>query len=69
MYNYEIILFWSKDDHCFVAEIPELNGCYAHGADEIEALKNISEAKELWLQTAREFGDPIPEPKGRLIFA
>ncbi len=67
--NYEIVMFWSKTDDCFIAEIPELPGCIAHGADEFEALKNITEAKSLWIKTAIEFGDEVPIAKGRLIFA
>ncbi len=69
MYNYEIILYFSKADLCFVAEIPELNGCIAHGETEYDAIKNVNEAKELWLETAKEFKVVIPEPKGRLVFA
>lgn len=69
MNNYEIIMYWDKTDNCFIAEIPELSGCIAHGNTEFEALENIRQAKELWIKTAREFGDKIPEPKGRLVFA
>lgn len=69
MYNFEIILYWNKEDNCFVAEIPELPGCIAHGKDEFEALNNVKSAKELWIETAKEFGDSIPEPKGKLFFA
>lgn len=69
MYKYEIIIHWSEEDKAFVAEVPELPGCSAHGNDYDEALKNIKEAIELWIETAKEFNDPIPEPKGRLLFA
>jgi predicted RNase H-like HicB family nuclease len=69
MYKYEIILYWSKEDNCFIAEVPELPGCISHGVTENDAINNIKEAQELWLETAKEFGDPIPEPKGRLIYA
>lgn len=69
MYKYEIILYWSKEDKCFIAEVPELPGCTSHGVTEVEAIENIRIAQKLWLETASEFGDPIPEPKGRLIFA
>ena len=70
MDKYEIIIYWSDEDHAFIAEIPELPGCMAHGETQNSALKNIKEAMQLWLKTAREFGDPIPHPKGRrLIFA
>ena len=69
MYYYEILMYWSKEDNCFLAEIPELDGCVAHGENEYEALKNINQAKELWLETSKEFGEEIPIPKGRLFFA
>jgi predicted RNase H-like HicB family nuclease len=69
-YKYELILYWSKEDSAFIAEIPELPGCMAHGASQEEALANIHEAIQLWIDTATEFGDPIPEPKGhRLMYA
>ena len=70
MDRYEIIIFWSAEDDSFVAEVPELPGCVAHGSTQEEALANVTQATRLWLDTAKEFGDPIPEPKGRrLIFA
>jgi predicted RNase H-like HicB family nuclease len=70
MQKYEIIMFWSNEDNVFVAEVPELPGCMAHGETEESALANVKEAIRLWIDTAREFGDPIPEPKGRrLLYA
>ena len=70
MHKYEIIIYWSNEDGVFVAEVPELPGCAAHGSSQEEALRNINQAMDLWLETAREFGDPIPEPKGeRLMLA
>ena len=70
MHRYEIIIYWSREDQVFVAEIPELPGCMAHGNTQQEALSNANEAIQLWIDTAQEFGDPIPEPKEqRLIFA
>lgn len=70
MNKYEIILYWSNDDNTYIAEVPELPGCMAHGDTQESALKNINQAIELWIETAKEFGDPIPEPKGRrLVFA
>jgi len=70
MDKYEVIIFWSAEDEAFVAEVPELPGCMAHGATQEEALANAKAAENLWLATAKEFGDPIPEPKGRrLVFA
>ena len=70
MYRYEVIIYWSNADDTFVAEVPELPGCMAHGDTQKAALRNINEAMALWIDTAREFGDPIPEPKGeRLMLA
>lgn len=69
MYKYEVILYWSKEDNCFIAEVPELPGCISHGKTDMEALENVKDAQKLWIETAEEFGDPIPEPKGRLMFA
>ena len=68
--KYEIIIFWSDEDHSFVAEAPELPGCMAHGNTYSSALANLKKAMTLWIETANEFGDPIPVPKGRrLAFA
>jgi len=63
MYKYEIILYWSREDQVFVAEVPELPGCMAHGNSQEDALANINQAIGLWIDTARELGDPVPEPK------
>jgi predicted RNase H-like HicB family nuclease len=54
MNNYEIIMYWDNNDSCFIAEIPELPGCIAHGMTEADALRSIQEAKALWLETATE---------------
>lgn len=67
--KYEIIIYWSKDDQAFIAEVPELPGAAADGATYDEALANVQVIIEEWLETARELGRPIPEPKGRLMFA
>lgn len=70
MNKYEIIIYWSDVDQIYIAEVPELPGCLAHGSTQEEALINVQEAIQLWMNTAKEFGDPIPEPKGhKLIFA
>ncbi len=70
MHKYEIILYWSNEDQAVIAQVPELPGCMAHGNDQESALQNVNEAMQLWIDTAREFGDPVPEPKGeRLMFA
>ena len=68
--RYEIIIFWSDEDAAFVADVPELPGCMAHGSSHAEALANAEQAVELWIETARELGRPIPEAKGRrLLYA
>ena len=70
MHKYEIIIYWSNQDQVFVAEIPELPGCMAHGETQQAALAQANEAIQLWIDTAKEFGDPVPEPKGeRLMLA
>ena len=62
---------WSNEDQAFVAEVPELPGCMSHGdSQETAPLRQINEAMQLWIDAAREFGDPIPQPKGeRLMLA
>lgn len=70
MSKYEIIIFWSEEDKLYIADVPELAGCMAHGNSQEAALANAKQAIELWIATAKEFGDPIPKPKGqRLVFA
>ena len=70
MYKYEIILYWSNGDDAFVAEVPELPGCMAHGRTQEAALREIKEAMRLWIESAHERDEPVPEPKGeRLMFA
>lgn len=69
-HKYEIIIYWSNEDQTYVAEVPELPGCMAHGETHESALANANEAIQLWIDTAQEFGDPVPEPKGqRLMLA
>ncbi len=68
--KYEIIIFWSNEDEAFVADVPELPGCMAHGSTHAESLGNAEEAIALWVETARELDRPVPQPKGRrLVFA
>jgi predicted RNase H-like HicB family nuclease len=67
--RYEIILYWSAEDQAYIAEVPELPGCAADGATYQAALENVHVMIEQWIQTARELGREIPEPKGRLRFA
>jgi predicted RNase H-like HicB family nuclease len=67
--RYEIIIYWSDEDQTYLAEVPELPGCVADGATYQEAIANAETIIQEWLDTAREIGRPIPEPKGRLIYA
>ena len=69
MNRYEIIIYWSDEDKAFIAEVPELPGCQADGLTYQEALQNVETMTREWIETARELGRPIPEPKGRLIYA
>ncbi len=69
MSKYEIIIYWSEEDKAFIAEVPELAGCMADGATYKEALANAEIIIDDWLETARDLGRQIPEPKGRLVFA
>ncbi len=69
MIRYELIIYWSKDDGAFLAEVPELLGCTADGRSYREALENVERVIEEWIETARELGRAIPEPRGRLLFA
>jgi predicted RNase H-like HicB family nuclease len=70
MDRYEIIIYWSDDDQAFVADVPEVPGCMAYGNTHEDALANAKAAVQHWIATAREFGDPVPVPKGRrLAFA
>jgi len=69
-HRYEIIIYWSNEDQAYIAEVPELPGCMAHGDTHESALANANEAIQLWIDTAQEFGDQVPEPKGqRLMLA
>ena len=67
VHRFEISILWSNEDEAFIADVPELPGCKAHGSSQKEALEKAQEAIELWLDTAREFGNPLPEPKGRRL--
>jgi predicted RNase H-like HicB family nuclease len=69
MSKYELIIYWSKEDEAFVVEVPELPGCMADGATYAEAVANAQVIIAEWIETARQMGRPIPEPKGRLVYA
>ena len=68
MIKYEVILYWSAEDDAFIAEVPELPGCMADGATYREALENVEQIAQEWLETARELGREIPVPKGKLVY-
>jgi predicted RNase H-like HicB family nuclease len=67
--QYEIILYWSKVDQAYIAEVPELAGCAADGETYREALANAEIVIQEWIETAHELGRAVPEPRGRLIYA
>ena len=67
--RYEIIIYWSREDHAFLAEVPELSGCMADGASYEEALANAQLVIAEWIETAQAIGRPIPEPEGKLAYA
>ncbi len=67
--RYELIIYWSKADDCFVVEIPELPGCMSDGQTYADAVKNAETVIDEWMTTARELGRPIPEPRGKLAYA
>ena len=69
MAKYEIIIYWSNEDQAFIAEIPELPGCMADGNTYQEAIANAEVVMQEWIETAKELGRTIPEPKGRLRLA
>mgnify|MGYP002625837158 FL=1 len=69
MNRYEIIIYWSNDDDCYIAEVPELPGCMADGADRAEVLNNVETVINEWIETATNEGREIPLPKGRLAYA
>ena len=67
--KYEIIIYWSDEDNSFVAEVPELPGCMADGKSYQEAVSNAEIVIKEWIETAKELGRPIPQPRGHLMFA
>jgi len=69
MIKYEVVIYWSEEDQAFLAEVPELPGCMSDGKTYQEALNNLETIIHEWIDTARELGRPIPEPKGRLMYA
>ena len=69
MNNYEMIIYWSKDEEVFIVEVPELSGCIADGKTYQDAVSNAEIVIQEWVDVAKELGRVIPEPKGRLMYA
>ncbi len=67
--RYEVIIYWSNEDNAFIAEVPELPGCMADGSTYEAAIANVKVVIREWIEMAQEMGRPIPEPKGRLMYA
>jgi predicted RNase H-like HicB family nuclease len=67
--KYEVIIYWSEEDRAFIAQLPELLGCAADGETYQEALQTLEIIMQEWIETANALGRPIPQPKGRLMFA
>lgn len=67
--KYKVIIYWSVVNEAFIAEVPELPGCAADGESYVEALENAQIVMQEWIETAQELGRPIPEAKGKLIYA
>lgn len=60
--DYPVLIYWSDEDECFIATIPDLEPCSGHGDSPEEALARVLDAKRGWLDFARQHGDPIPAP-------
>ena len=67
--RYEVIIYWSDEDKSFIVEVPELPGCMADGSTYQEALANAEVVIQEWIETAKELGRAVPEPRGRLVYA
>ena len=67
--RYEMIIYWSDEDDAFIAEVPELPGCAADGGTYREAVSNAEAVIQEWIETAQELGRPVPQPRGRLLYA
>ena len=67
--KYCTVIYWSEFDKAFLAEIPELAGCMADGKTKAKALQAVERVQREWIETAKRLGRPIPEPKGRLVYA
>lgn len=69
MNKYELIIYWSEEDQAFIVDVPELPGCMADGATYQETVANAQQVIQEWIDAAKALNRPIPEPKGRLMYA
>ena len=67
--KYELTIYWSHEDEAFIVEVPELPGCMADGESYEQAVANAQLVIAEWIETARSLGRPIPEPRGKLMYA
>jgi predicted RNase H-like HicB family nuclease len=67
--RYEMVIYWSDEDNVFIVEVPELPGCMVDGQTYQEAVANAETVIQEWIETAKELGRPVPQPKGRLMYA
>jgi predicted RNase H-like HicB family nuclease len=63
--DYHINVFWSPEDRCYVADIPDLKYCSAFGKSPLIALREVLKAKTAWLRSAKKSGVPVPKPRYR----
>ena len=68
-WKYEMIVYWSNEDQAYIVEVPELAGCMADGPTYREAVSNAEVIISEWIESARELGRPIPQPRGKLMYA
>ncbi|MBD2676668.1 MULTISPECIES: type II toxin-antitoxin system HicB family antitoxin [Nostoc] len=67
-FRYEVILYWSRENQAFIAEVPELPGCAADGETYQEALYNVEIVMQEWIETAKDLGRSIPDPRPRSMY-
>ena len=68
-WKYEMIIYWSNEGQAYIVEVPELPGCMADGRTYQEAVSNAEVIIAEWIETAEELGRPIPNPRGKLMYA
>ena len=66
-HRYEITLYWSDEDQAYVAEVPELPGCFADGPSYLDAIANVEDVIDGWIETATAMGRAVPEAKAHRI--